>query len=186
MWDGYVNLAGPNGVFRNAVNVIDLFHFMQHMGKALDGERKLARKEFPDSEVVKNLRWALLKSAEERSTEEDKKLEEAFAVCPKLGIVHGLREELRNIFKKDLTKEEGLAEINKWVGKAENVGSKPLDRFLVTVGNWKEKVANYFTERVTNAGMEGTNNHIRSIIRRSFGYRDFDTLRRRVLLECGN
>jgi transposase len=33
--------------------------------------------------------------------------------------------------------------------------------------------------------MEGTNNHIRSIIRRSFGYVDFQALRLRVLTECG-
>ncbi|MEI7586815.1 transposase [Runella sp.] len=52
---------------------------------------------------------------------------------------------------------------------------------MVMFNNWQQKVSNFFTDRMTNAGMEGTNNHIRSIIRRAFGYVDFAALRLRVL-----
>jgi transposase len=186
MWDGYVNLAGEKGIFKNAINVIDLFHFVQHLGTALDGERKQARKEFPQEEAFKNLKWAVLKSPEDINETEQLKLETAFSLSENLAKIYQLRIDFKTIFTTDCTKENGLAAINKWVEVAEKISSKSLDKFLVTVNNWKDKVCNYFTNRVTNAAMEGTNNHIRSIIRRSFGYVDFQSLRRRVLTECGD
>jgi transposase len=165
--------------------VIDLFHFVQHLGTALDSERKAARKEFPEEEALKDLRWTLLKAPENIDKEEQKKLKSAFNIAKKLGDIYDLRLELRAIFNTNCTKEVGLVAINAWEEKAQKIVSKPLAKFLITVKNWKDKVANFFTNRVTNAGMEGTNNHIRSIIRRSFGYLDFPTLRLRVLTECG-
>lgn len=186
MWDGYVNLVGEKGIFKNAINIIDLFHFVQHLGKALDGERKAARKEFPESECLKSLRWAVLKSPEDLNESESTKLKEAFTVSDNLAKIYQLRIDLKAIFQKNHTKETGLEAINKWEEEAKKVDSKSLTKFLVTVNNWKDKVANFFIDRVTNAGMEGTNNHIRSIIRRAFGYVDFQTLRRRVLTECGD
>jgi transposase len=185
MWDGYVNLAGENGIFKQAKNVIDVFHFVQHLGKALDGERKAVRKAFPEETAFKNLRWAVLKSPVNLTEEDKTKLKLAFELSPNLAKIYQLRIDMKVIFDTDCTKEVGLAAINKWAVEASTIESKPLATFLITVGNWKEKVANFFTDRVTNAGMEGTNNHIRSIIRRSFGYVDFQSLRRRVLTECG-
>lgn len=185
MWDAYVNLVGEKGLFKNAINVIDLFHFVQHLGKALDGERKAARKEFPDEICLKSLRWVVLKSPENISAEEKLQLEKAFEVSGNLAKVYQLRMELRAIFKSQSTKEIGLGLLNQWEEKAKTISSKPLAKFLITVNNWKEKVANFFTDRITNAPLEGINNHIRSIIRRAFGYLNFQTLRRRVLTECG-
>ncbi len=186
MWDGYVNLAGEKGVFPHAINVIDLFHFVQHLGRALDSERRTIRKEQATDDTFKNLRWALLKAAENCTAEDTEKLTVAFEKAPSLGKIYELRKELKSIFATHYTKEEGLAEIGKWEAKAKTIASKALHKFLVTVENWKDKVGNYFNNRATNATMEGTNNHIRSIIRRAFGYIDFLTLRRRVLTECGN
>jgi transposase len=62
MWDGYVNLAGEKGIFKNALNVIDRFHFVQHLSTALDGQRKLVRRELGGEDRLKNIRWPLLKS----------------------------------------------------------------------------------------------------------------------------
>jgi transposase len=186
MWDGYVNLAGEKGVFPNAINGIDLFHFVQHLGTALDGERKHARNEFPEELAFKKLRWAVLKSPEDLNETEQFKLKEAFALSENLSKIYQLRIDFKTLFKTEHTKESGLAAVDQWVQEAQKISSKSLDKFLITVENWKEKVCNYFTNRVTNAGMEGTNNHIRSIIRRSFGSVDFQSLRRRVLTECGD
>lgn len=185
MWDGYVNLAGEKGVFPKAKNVIDVFHFVQHLGKSLDGERKQTRKDFPQAAAFKNLRWALLKSPQKLTADEQKQLKIAFDLSPNLSKIYQLRQDMKAIFATDCTKEVGLNALEKWAGEARQIVSKPLSVFLVTLENWKDKVANFFTNRLTNAAMEGTNNHIRSIIRRSFGYTNFQSLRLRVLTECG-
>jgi transposase len=186
MWDGYVNLVGDKGVFHNAINVIDRFHFVQHLSTALDDQRKLARQEFAQDERLKNLRWPLLKSPDSLNPTEQLQVKAAFEVSPVLGSIYALRTKLKAIFDTDYSKEAGLLALTGWEEDASKLDSKPLARFLVTVKNWKDKVCNFFTDRLTNAGMEGTNNHIRSIIRRAFGYVDFQALRLRVLTECGS
>ncbi len=57
--------------------------------------------------------------------------------------------------------------------------------FLKILINWKDKVLNFFQDRLSNGLVEGLNNAIRGIIRRSFGFHNFENLNRRVLLELG-
>ena len=71
------------------------------------------------------------------------------------------------------------------VGKSLKIDSKPIESFLKTLNNWKEKVLNIFHQRHTNAVVEGLNNAIRGIIRRSFGFHSFGNLKRRILVELG-
>jgi len=183
--DGYVNLAGEKGVFKNAINVIDRFHFVQHLSTALDSQRKLVRRELVGEERVKNIRWPLLKSPDSLSKEEFLQLQAAFEVSPSLGAIYRLRVKLKALFDTDYSQQGGMLALTEWAVEARGIKSKPLEKFLVTFTNWQEKVSHFFTNRLTNAGMEGTNNHIRSIIRRAFGYVDFSALRLRVLTECG-
>jgi transposase len=178
--------VGDKGVFPNAINVIDRFHFVQHLSTALDHQRRLARKELSQDDRLKNLRWPLLKSPEKLTAEESLQLQRAFSACPVLASIYTLRAKLKALFDTDYSQKAGLLALTGWEAEASRIESKPLTRFLVTVKNWKEKVSHFFTDRLTNAGMEGTNNHIRGIIRRGFGYRDFESLRLRVLTECGS
>ena len=114
------------------------------------------------------------------------KLKVAFEVSPTLGLIYALRTKLKAIFDTDCSKEAGLLALTSWEEEAAKVESKPLGKFLITVKNWKDKVCNFFTDRLTNGGMGGTNNHIRGLIRRAFGYVNFQALRLRVLTECGS
>ena len=49
----------------------------------------------------------------------------------------------------------------------------------------KDKVLNFFQQRITNVTVEGLNNAIRGVIRRSFGFHNFQNLKRRILVELG-
>jgi transposase len=103
-----------------------------------------------------------------------------------LGSLYQLRIKLKALFDTDYSQQQGLSALTDWASEARQIKSKPLEKFLITFTNWQEKVSHFFTDRLTNAGMEGTNNHIRSIIRRAFGYVNFSALRLRVLTECGS
>lgn len=183
MWDAYSTLAGT--LFPNAISVIDRYHFFIHLNKALDSTRKSIRKISPDETSFKHLRWALLKNPDHLSDAEKSLLSDAFINSSSLQQVYEMRVDLKAIFDTDLTKDEAFIEIGLWEAKARNLGNKFMDSFLKTFTNWKDKVLNFFHERLTNAVVEGLNNAIRGIIRRSFGFRDFDNLRRRVLVELG-
>lgn len=183
MWDGYSNLVGK--LFPKAISVIDRYHFFVHLNKALDASRRALRKDFPDESLFKNLRWALLKNPDDLSIEEKDVLKNVFALNPALGCIYELRKELKGIFDLDITKEEAKQKVEEWEKKATALATNPLKGFIKTLYNWKDKVLNFFQQRITNATVEGFNNAIRGVIRRSFGFHSFENLKRRVLMEFG-
>ena len=68
-------------------------------------DRKSLRKDFPDEECFKRLRWTLLKNPDDLSGDEQKTLNQAFLVSPDLQEVYQLRKALKAIFDMDLTKD---------------------------------------------------------------------------------
>lgn len=183
MWEGYTTLAGT--LFPGAITVVDRYHFFAHFNKALHTTRSVLRKEFPDEETFKHLRWALLKSPENLSEKEQELLEKAFRLSEELAQIYQLRKDLKQLFDTHQTVEQAEIALDLWQAKANKIESKPLNVFLKIVTGWKSKVLNFFHDRITNGMVEGLNNAIRGIIRRSFGFHNFENLRRRVLVELG-
>ena len=99
--------------------------------------------------------------------------------------VYELRQELKAIFDNDLSKDDASYYIRQWEEKARKIGNKAMQSFLITLTNWRDKILNFFHQRHTNAVVEGLNNAIRGIIRRSFGFHCFGNLKLRVLTELG-
>ena len=143
------------------------------------------RKNFPDEECFKYLRWTLLKNPDDLSENEQKTLKQAFLISPDLQEVYQLRKKLKAIFELDLTKDQASLKVEEWQEKAQKINRKPIESFLKTLNNWKDEVLNFFHQRQTNAVVEGLNNTIRGIIRRSFGFHSFENLKRRILVELG-
>ena len=92
---------------------------------------------------------------------------------------------MKELFEEELSKEEASAQLARWEAEAVRSGSQELAKFLKTLRKWRDKVLHYFPERLTNGVVEGLNNAIRGIIRRSLGFGNFANLKRRVLVELG-
>ena len=69
--------------------------------------------------------------------------------------------------------------------KGRAAGLNALDPFLKTLDNWGQQILNYFNHRTSQGFVEGMNNRIKLIMRRGFGYRNFDRFSLRILIECG-
>ena len=93
MWDGFINVA--EALMPNAVIVVDRIHMMGNLHKALDSFRRYLRRSHKDADVLKNLRWILLKQAQDLTEEEHLRLEKAFDFSPQLEQVYQLKEDLR-------------------------------------------------------------------------------------------
>ncbi len=111
--------------------------------------------------------------------------ESGFEVSPQLGHIYKLRKELKYIFDLEISKEEAQQKVEEWEKEVAKLEAKPMESFIKTLHNWKDKVLNFFHQRLTNATVEGLNNAIRGIIRRSFGFHNFQNLKRRILIELG-
>ena len=75
-----------------------------------------------------------------------------------------------------------FTEIGQWIFE---LGIPPLKAWYVNLRRGWDTLKNYFEHRVTNAIAEGINNVIKMIKRRSFGFRNKDYFRLKIMQICG-
>ena len=184
MWEGYINTAKE--VFPNASIVVDRFHFFAHLQKAVDSSRKALRKEFPDAEELKNIKWLFLKNKENLSLEQNQQIQTLLTNpdYEQLKLAYQAKESFRDILEQDISPEQADEQLTQWVIQIlDNNNNKYLNKFVNTFTNWYQYILNYFDGRWSNGIVEGINNRIKMIKRRAFGYNDFQSFRTRVLVE---
>jgi len=170
--------------------VVDRFHVMQNLNKALDKCRKKLQKGLSHElakELKKKLRWAMLKGKEkiEPGSYDEKALKKALGLSKELRQCYKLKESFRRIFKaKDIA--EARIKVNNWIRRARYFGDKSFLTFVKTLKNWKRFILNFFQGRMTNGMAEGMNCKVKLVKRLGYGYENFENFRLKVLHACGS
>lgn len=183
MWEGYINAAKE--LFPNACIVVDRFHFFAHLQKALDNSRKTLRKEFPEEEDLKNIKWLLLRNRKNLTEKQDNQLDKLFEnpLYAVLKETYEAKESFRAIMEEDIDAKQADEKLTHWVIEVLLSSNKYLHKFVKTFTRWYEYILNYFKGKWSNGMVEGINNRIKMIKRRAFGFDDFERFRRRILVE---
>lgn len=168
--------------------VADRFHVMKQVNEELDSQRKREKRQV---EKLKNKRqrdanlqsithskYPLLKKKEGLNDEEKAKLQKVKTDFPKLGIMYDIKERLRDIFESQITSDEALYKFLDWAEEA----AQYFPKSCRTISRWIDEILAYFDNRTTQGIVEGINQKIKLIKRRAFGLTNFDSFRRRVLL----
>lgn len=169
MWGGFQKVIKE--VFPNALIVIDRFHVMKLVNKALNKIRLLL-----ELKGLKNRRL-LLKNGADLTQEEKTDLQDLLNHSPCLSIAYELKEELRKIYETSTTVKMGLRRLQKWLVSARCL----LGQTAETLERHIQEICHYFIQRTTSGVMEGINNKIKLIIRQSYGFNTFDSLREKLL-----
>ena len=180
IWRPYIDVA--RACFPQAEIVIDRFHVVKALNLVLDQIRKRLRRDFEQEACFKGIKWQLFKRPEHCSTDERKQLQEAFSKSWILEEVYQLRNTFHAMFDLARDKSHLCDELDHWIEHARVLGNKHLDAFLKTLQRWKEPIAAYATNRITNAATEGLNNYLRYFKRISFGLPNFEHMRLRILM----
>ena len=169
LWQGFKKVITE--VFPNAIRVIDRFHVMKLVNKSLNQLRlKLGLK------GLKN-RCLLLKNNCDLTEEEQQELKQLLESSPCLAIADELKEELREIYETTTTVKMGLRKLKKWLIYAGIVFSQTAQ----TLSNHLTDICHYFINHTTNGMMEGMNNKIKLILRKSSGFKNVDLMREKLL-----
>jgi transposase len=168
--------------------VADRFHVMKQVNDELDKARRKAKREAKKikkkrerESVIKGLtksKYVLLKNESELSECEQEKLKEVQEVAPKLGKMHQLKEEFREIFEDSSDWKKGLLGFGDWLAEAWEYFPKSSK----TIKRWIGEIITYFDHRTSQGVVEGINNKIKLIKRRAFGFRNFDNFRIRCFI----
>lgn len=186
MWSPYYQAVRK--ILPHAKVVVDRFHVMKHLNERINQIRKKIQKNTKNESVraaLKGSRWLLVRNRNELSSKDEQKLKEILALCPELKVLYLLKEEFRFIFEKIESREKAERFLLAWRRKALYTGNPFLIRFVKTLTNWWNQILNYFIEKVTNGFVEGLNGAIRNMIRRAYGYRNFQNFKLQVFAEQG-
>jgi transposase len=98
-------------------------------------------------------------------------------LSPCLSIAYELKEEPRAIYEKSTTVKMGMRELTKWLTSARVIFGKTAE----TIERHLREICHYFINRTTSGMMEGLNNKIKLIVRQSYGFKNFDLMREKLL-----
>lgn len=169
MWGGFPKVIRE--VFPNAKVVIDRFHAQKLVNKALNKIRLAL-----NLKGLKN-RCLLMNNQTNLTTEEKEELELVLNFSPSLRIAHELKEELITIYNGDITSCGGIKKMKKWLMSAKVMFGSAAD----TLDSHLSEICNYFNNRTTSGVTEGINTRIKLIVRQSYGFKNFELMKEKLL-----
>jgi transposase len=178
MWRPYLNvLAAEAG---QALHVLDRFHLAQHMNQAVDEVRRaegsrLQAQSKEEAKQLKNMRWPLLRKGSRVRGKARQKLNALIASKLETARAWELKEAFGHFWKyKSVLWAAGF--LDAWCDRALRSRLEPMQKVARMLRNHEELLMNWFRAKgeLSSAAVEGLNNKIRVITRRSYGFRTFN------------
>lgn len=163
--------------------VIDKFHVLSLLFHRINNQRKMAHDNPTKHKSIGHRQKLLTREPEKLTMEQRDKLKILLANDWKLSALYEALQGLRYVYKSKNI-EEGTTRFQQWLTKYLTDSCGAVRSIVKTLIKWKEEFLAYFTFRVTNAPMEGTNNLIKTLKRRAYGYRNMERFSLRIRLEC--
>lgn len=166
--------------------IFDHFHVIKLYNEKLTIlRRELQREAEPGEgkEVLKGTRWLLLKSSEklDKNKSEKEKLDEALSLNIPLATAYYLKDELGQIWKQNTRKQADKLLWN-WCKKAAVSGITILFNFAKQLMKFSDEILAYYDfNRMSSGPMEGTNNKIKTLQKRAYGYHDMEFFKLKVM-----
>lgn len=186
MWGPYRGVVKAK--LPHAEIVADRFHVMKQLNDAIAKIRRSlqAKADKASYELLKGIRWILVRNRADLKPEEEAKLQAALEAFPQLRTVYLLKERFATIANKIKNRSQAELFLRAWLYEAQACGIAQLVKFTQTLLHWWNEFLNYFNEGFTSSVVEGLNNAIRGTIRRAYGYHVFEHFRLHVMVEHGN
>jgi transposase len=165
-----------------AALVFDKFHVIKLMNERLDDlRREMVREaEGPLKKKIKGTRFLLLRRPEDLTQDQIPKLEEAMKINEPLMLGWYLKEELRELWNQP-SRPAMERFLRDWCHKAVETGIGQLGKMAKTLLTHASGILAYAKHRITSARLEGINNKIKTLTKRSYGFRDEDFFLLRLL-----
>jgi len=158
-----------------AALVFDKFHVIKLMNERLDDlRRQLVREaEGPLKLKIKGTRFLLLRNPENLHADQIPKLDRALRLNEPLLWGWYLKEELRELWSQP-SRQLMEAFLKDWCQKAEETAVGQLMKMARTLRSHAAGILAYAEHPITSGKMEGINNKIKTLTKRSYGFHDED------------
>ncbi len=184
-------------MFPHARIVADKFHIIRAITYAAqkvrkeEGRRKVPRREdgrlAPRSHhkrfepSIFQIRWIFAKRASRLSEQERQRLRIVFDMKPRIEVAWLMKEAFNAIYDAP-DRTEGKRRLEVWIFNLDAAGLPGLITVWKQLDRWREQILAYFDDGMTNAFAEGITNKIKVMKRVSYGFRNSERYRQKVLL----
>lgn len=180
MWQPYVDLA--HSFFPNAKVCIDKYHFIRQVTWAMENVRKRLQKNMTATmrKYYKRSRKLLLTRYKKLQDENKRACDLMLLYNEDLRRAHRLKERFYDLCQNPKYSIQ-RKEFWEWIQETERSGVKEFEKCAATYRNWSKGILNAFKYSITNGPTEGLNNRIKVLKRTSYGIRNFERFRTRIL-----
>ena len=180
MWQPYVDLA--HTFFPNAKVCIDKYHFIRQVTWAMENVRKRLQKTMTATmrKYYKRSHKLLLTRYHKLKEENKKACDLMLLYNDDLRLAHWLKERFYDLCQ-DTKYSRQRKDFYDWIKIAESSGLKEFEKCADTYRRWSKEILNAFKYGITNGTTEGFNNKVKVLKRTSYGIRNFERFRTRIL-----
>lgn len=157
----------------DAALVFDKFHVIKLMNERLDDLRRQMVREAEGAMKlkIKGTRFLLLRNPENLKTEQIPKLDRALRLNEPLLVGWYMKEELRELWNQP-SRQDMEAFMKDWCEKAEHSAIGQLIKMAKTLRLHASGILAYARHPITSGKLEGINNKIKTLTKRSYGFHD--------------
>ena len=153
--------------------------------KADDEEAAIVKAAKAKADEIKNSAYALGKAPEHLTKNQQAKVAMIAENNNRLYRAYRMKEMLRLLLKiKDV--DEAAAELNRWLWWASHSRIPAFKELYRKIKRHKEHILNAIRLGMSNARIEATNNKIKLIIRKAYGFRNIQNMLDMVYLVCSD
>ena len=188
MWTAYLRVVAERA--QAAVHVLDRFHIVQKLGKAIDAVRAAAAKQLKaqgEEPVLKNTRWLLLKRKENLSEKQEPKLAELVKLNLRTVRAYLLKEDFQQ-FWECRSPTAARRFLGRWCRRAMRSRLEPMQKVAKMLRRHRPLVLNWFrTGRSYSSGaVEGMNLKAKLAMRKAYGFRSYRSYELALYHSLGN
>ena len=159
----------------DATHVFDKFHVVKLVHEAVDKVRRSIWRQETDLEkrdLIKGARWMLLsKNLDKFDDKQKERFHNILATNEPLFKAYYLKEDIDQIWMQP-NKEEAEKQLQYWCDRAKESKLPAMVKCANSLLSHRTGIFAWYDAKVTNAMLEGTNNKIKVLKRKAYGYRD--------------
>ena len=179
MWQPYLDVIAEQA--SGAIHILDRFHIMANMNKAIDevraGEARRLKADGYEP-VLKHSRWCLLKNPANRTPKQTLKLKELLKYNLQAVRAHLQREDFQRFWEYESPTWAGKF-LDEWCTRVMRSQLQPMKKVARMLRNHRTLILNWFAARgtISSGVVEGMNNKVKLTTRKAYGFRTFDAVK---------
>ena len=178
MWQPYLKVVAKKAA--QAAHVLDRFHIIKQLGKAIDDVRAQEVKTLKAEgyePVLKRTRWLLLKRPENLAEKQEPRLAELLQYNLRTVRAYLLKEDFQFFWEYHSPYWAGQF-LDRWCMRTMRSRLAPMKKVVRSLRNHRELLLNWFRAKgAISAGVvEGFNNKAKLTMRKAYGFRTYKAI----------